>query len=261
MFFKSRKFLLWLVSVMSVLGMYLVVTSLSKRPEIEIDRAEDFGDDEGKFDEKIGRIGETGVVGMQNPKFEHRNKDGEVDRVLGFEELLHEEGDLWDIKKPYMNVFRRSFKCYLTADMGNVLLEPDTKQPSPKEATLMENVVVHIMPEPGGDMKESIIYLDDIFFVSEKSLFSTEGPVKFVSERAEMVGRGMELIYNPEADEIEFLRIIHLERLILKQSSKTSLFGETPSEQKEVSSDKLSLMTFFLIKLPMTCQPNPTMEM
>ncbi len=238
MFFKSRKFLLWFVSVMSVLGVYLVVTSLSERPEIEIDRAEDFGDDEDKFERKIGRIGETGVVGMQNPKFEHRNKNGEVDRVLGFEELLHEEGDLWDIKKPYMNVFRRSFKCYLTADMGNVLLEPDTRQPSPKDATLMGNVVVHILPEPGSDMKEIRIYLDDIFFAGEKSLFSTAGPVRFVTERAEMFGRGIELIYNPEADEIEFLRIIHLERLSLKLSSKTSLFGETPSEQKEVSSDK-----------------------
>ncbi|MHC4740222.1 MAG: hypothetical protein ACYS9Y_15035, partial [Planctomycetota bacterium] len=240
MFFKSRKFLLWLVSVMSVLGMYLVVTSLSERPEIEIDSGEDFSDDKDKFERKIGRIGDTGVVGMQNPKFEHRNKDGEVDRVLGFEELLHEEGDLWDIKKPYMNLFRRSFKCYLTADMGNVLLEPDTRQPSPKEATLMGNVVVHILPEPGSDMKESRIYLDDIFFAGEKSLFSTAGPVRFVSERTEMLGRGMELIYNPETDQIEFLRIIRLERLNLKQSSNTSLFGETPSEQKEVSSDKES---------------------
>jgi len=243
MFFKSRKFLLWLVSVMSVLGIYLVVSSLSERPEIEIGSGEEFSDDEGKFENKIGRIGGTGVVGMQNPKFEHRNKDGEVDRVLGFEELLHEEGDLWDIKKPYMNLFRRSFKCYLTADMGNVLLEPDTRQPSPKEATLMGNVVVHILPEPGSDMKESRIYLDDIFFAGERSLFSTAGPVRFLTERAEMLGRGMELIYNPEADQIEFLRIIHLERLNLKQSSKTSLFGETPSEQKVVSSDKESQST------------------
>jgi len=236
MFFKSRKFILWLVSVMSVLVVYLVVTSLSERPEIEIDSVEEFSDDESKFDNKIGRIGDTGVVGMQNPKFEHRNKDGEVDRVIGFEELLYEEGDLWDIKKPYMNLFRRSFKCYLTADMGNVLLEPDTRQP--KEATLMDNVVVHILPQTGSDMKESRIYLDDIFFAAERSLFSTAGPVRFVSERAEMLGRGMELIYNPEADEIEFIRIIHLERLNLKQSSKTSLFGETPQEKKEVSSDK-----------------------
>jgi len=240
MFFKSRKFILWLVSVMSVLGAYLVVTSLSERPEIGINSGEEFSDGKDKFESKIGRIGDVGVVGMQNPIFVHRNKDGEVDRVLGFEELLHEEGDLWDIKKPYMNLFRRSFKCYLTADMGNVLLEPDTRQPSPKEATLMDNVVVHILPEPGSDMKESRIYLDDIFFAAEKSLFSTEGPVRFVTERAEMLGRGMELIYNPEADEIEFLRIIHLERLSLKQSSKTSLFGETPSEQKEVSSNKKS---------------------
>ncbi len=243
MFFKSRKFLLWFVSVMSVLGVYLVVTSLSERPEIEIDNVEEFSDDEDKFDDKIGRIGDVGVVGMQNPKFEHRNKDGEVDRVLGFEELLHEEGDLWDIKKPYMNLFRRSFKCYLTADMGNVLLEPDTRQPSPKEATLMGNVVVHILPEPGSDMKESRIYLDDIFFAGERSLFSTAGPVRFVTERVELLGRGMELIYNPDADQIEFLRIIHLERLNLKQSSQTSLFGTTTSEQKEVSSDKKSQPT------------------
>ena len=238
MVFKSRKFFVWLISLMAVLGIYLLVTRLSETPRIEIDVPEEFTDTIDEFEGKIGKIGGVGVVSVRNPRFEHRNKDGEVDRVLGFEELLHEEGDLWDIKKPYMNIYRHNFKCYLTADMGNVLFEQDTGQPSPKDATLSGNVIVHILPEAGSDIQRSTVYLDDIVFVSERSLFSTAGPVKLVSENADLLGRGLELIYNAETDRLEFLRIIHLERLHLKQSSRTGLFGPAPSEQKQLSSDE-----------------------
>ncbi|MHC4394465.1 MAG: hypothetical protein ACYS1A_02305 [Planctomycetota bacterium] len=236
MFFKSRKFLLWFGSLAAVLAICLIVTSLSDRPEIEFGGPEEFTDSIDEFEGKIGKIDGVGVVSMRKSRFEHRNKDGEVDRVLGFEELLHEEGDLWEIKKPYMNVFRHNFKCYLTADIGNVLLEQGV--PSLKDATFAGNVVIHILPEAGSSVQESRVYLDDIAFISERSHFSTAGPVKVVAENAEMLGRGVELIYNAEIDRLELLKIVHLENLHLRQSSKAGLFATKASGEKELSSEK-----------------------
>ncbi|HDZ68978.1 MAG TPA: hypothetical protein ENH43_00965 [Phycisphaerales bacterium] len=155
------------------------------------------------------------------------NEEKQVDREFGFEKLLHEIGDEWEIEKPYMNIFRRNFKCYITADRGRVQVETAVGRPSPKDATLTGNVVIHILPENGSNIKESFIYLDDIVFISEKSQFSTAGPVKFVSEDAQLLGTGLELVYNDQAGRIEFLRIIQLESLRIKTSSKASLFSRT----------------------------------
>ncbi len=149
----------------------------------------------------------------------------EVIRVWGFEELLHDTGEEWDIEKPYMNIFRRSFKCYITSDKGRVQVETAAGRPSQKDVTLTENVVIHILPEKAGTIKESFIYLDDVDFISEKSQFSTAGPVKFVSEDVQMLGRGLEVVYNEELDRLEFFRIIHLESLHAKVPVETGLFS------------------------------------
>ncbi|MHC4604771.1 MAG: hypothetical protein ACYS6W_15755, partial [Planctomycetota bacterium] len=142
-----------------------------------------------------------------------------------FERLLHDTGEEWDIEKPYMNIYRRSFKCYVTADKGSVRIETAAGQSSPKDVTLNENIVIHIVPENGSNINESFIYLDDVDFISEKSQFSTPGPVKFVSQDVQMLGRGLELVYNEELDRLEFFRIFHLESLHAKVPAETGLFS------------------------------------
>ncbi len=229
--FDARKFYVWLISLGAVLAIFLLYNLISKTPPIESDAGKKFtgtvaDSNIGGFDGEGGRIGDVDVGGMRKARYTDLDKETkEVIRVWGFEKLLHDTGEEWDIEKPYMNIFRRSFKCYITSDKGRVRVETAAGRPSPKDVTLTENVVIHILPENGSTIKESFIYLDDVDFISEKSQFSTAGPVKFVSEDVQMLGRGLEVVYNEELDRLEFFRIIHLESLHAKVPSETGLFS------------------------------------
>ena len=227
--FGARKFYVWLISLGAVLAIYLLYNLISKTPPIDM-RKEFTGtaadSNLGGFDGEGGRIGDVHVPGVRKAEFIDLDKETkEVIRVWGFEELLHDTGEEWDIEKPYMNIFRRSFKCYITSDKGRVRVETVAGRPSPKDVTLTENVVIHVLPENGSTIKESFIYLDDVDFISEKSQFSTAGPVKFVSEDVQMLGRGLEVVYNEELDRLEFFRIIHLESLHARVPLETGLFS------------------------------------
>jgi lipopolysaccharide export system protein LptA len=233
MVLKLRRFYIWLASLLAVLAIFLLYTSISKTPHIEIGTEVKSTDTLSEFGSKIGMVGDVGVGTIKMARFQHYNENKEVDREFGFERLLHEIGNEWEIEKPYMNIFRQTLKCYITADRGTVQVEEAVGRPTMKDATFTGNVVVHILPEEGSDIKEGFVYLDDIAFISEESQFSTAGPVKFVSEDARMLGRGLELVYNDEAERLEFLKIIHLETLRLKTSSKASLFS---SPEKDTTS-------------------------
>jgi hypothetical protein len=214
-----------------VLAIYLLYICISKTPSISVDAGSELvgSDADSKTngpDGKIGKIGDVGVVTFKKPRYLHRNKNKEVDREFGFEVLVHEEKDRWDIEKPYLNVFQPTFTCYVTADRGKVQVETAVGRPTPKDATFTGNVVFHILPEGSSAVKEGILYLDDIAFLSERTQFSTAGPVKFVSQDAQMLGRGLELIFNDQLQQLEFLRIIDLKNLHIK-SSQTTLHSGT----------------------------------
>ncbi len=229
--FGARKFYVWLISLGAVLVIYLLYSWISKTPPIDIDAGKEFTDtiadgNLGGFVGEGGRIGDVYVPAIRKARFTDFDKETkEVIREWGFEKLLHDAGEEWDIEKPYMNIFRRSFKCYITSDKGRVRVETAVGMVSPKDVTLTENVVIHILPQNDSNIKESFIYLDDVDFISEKSQFSTRGPVKFISQDTQMLGRGLELIYNEELDRLEFFRIIHLESLYAKVPSETGLFS------------------------------------
>ncbi|MFZ0033819.1 MAG: hypothetical protein WAK60_02370 [Sedimentisphaerales bacterium] len=227
---KSRKLYVWLISTGAVLVIYLLYNQLSSTPPIEIDTGAKFADTAAesntvKSDSEIGMVGSVGVGTVQKAKYTHLNTKKQVDREFGFERLLYVEGDEWEIEKPYMNVFRGNLKCYMTADVGKVQVEDAVGKATPKDATLTGNVVVHILPEKGSKIKEGFIYLDDIIFISEKSQFSSAGPVRFTSQDAQMLGKGLEIVYNDELDRLEYLKIIALESLRIRQSSKASMFS------------------------------------
>lgn len=230
--FTSRKFYVWLISLGAVLAIYLLYSRMSQTPEIDFNRRAEFTEtvsdtNVGEHESKIGTIGKAGVGIVHKAWYEHRNKKTKkIDRVFGFEKLLHEIGDEWHIEKPYMNLFQRGFKCYITADEGKVLVKTAVGKAAPKDATFTGNVVIHILPGKSGNIKESFIYLDDIDFISERSLFTTTGPVKFVNEGAQMLGRGLEAIYNEQVSRLEFFRLIHLESLHLKSLSKAAFLSK-----------------------------------
>lgn len=245
-----RKFFIWLISLAAVLAIYLLYNRMSETPPIKIGTAAETVDDSnaGRFDGQIGMIGSIGVRAAQNAKYIHLNSKKQVDREFGFEKLLAESENEWEIEKPFMNIFRHNIRCYLTADRGTVQIETVVGRPNPEDAVLTGNVVIRLLPVGSSRIKQSTIYLDDIAFVSEKSLFSTNGPVKFVNEDAQMLGRGLEIVYNEELDRLEYLRIINLEILRLKTSSGASLFFQTTPTGKrqagtaELSSEKIDVI-------------------
>jgi len=230
--FKSRKLRVWLISIGGILVIYLLYSWLSDTPPIDIDAGKKFAgtvadSNIGGLGGEGGRIGDVGVDSIRRARYVDLNEQNEVVREFGFERLLHDTGEQWDIEKPYINIFRPSFNCHVTADKGSVRIETAAGRSSPKDVALNENVVIHILPENGSTIKESFIYLDDVDFISEKSQFSTPGPVKFVSQDVQMLGRGLELVYNEELDRLEFFRIIHLESLHLKVSPEAALFSSS----------------------------------
>jgi len=248
MIFKSRKLFVWLISLMAVLAIYVLYSWLSRTPHIDVETATEItgavsDTNVGKFDEEIGTIGDVGVGGIQKAIYTHLNKARQVDREFGFEKLLHTTGSEWEVEKPFLNIFQRDFKCYITAGRGKTRVETAVGKTSPKDALLSQNVIIHILPATSGDVKESFIYLDDIIFDSERSEFSTAGPVRFVSQNARMLGKGMELVYNDELDRLEFLRIIHLDNLRLKTSeagllSQSERGGKHSDQTPKLSSDQ-----------------------
>ncbi len=217
--FKLRTILVGLISLAVILAIYMLYSHVSETPQIDIEPAGQFAEAaaEGNvddFDDEIGKISGVGIAAVKKPVFRHL-KNGQVDREFGFEELLHEVRGEWEVEKPYINIYHPNFKCYVTADRGTVQVETAVGRPSPRDATFTGNVVIHLLPESGSDIKKSSIYLDDVAFVTEKSSLSTSGPVRFVSQDAQMLGEGMELIYNEQLDRLELFRIVNLGSLLL----------------------------------------------
>ncbi len=220
-----RKIFIAFISLAAISTIYLFYNRIGKTPPIPMDTDTDaeFIDsvadsDDGGLDNDVGMIGEVGVGTVRKARYITLNENKEIEREWGFERLLHEVRDLWEIEKPYMNIYQRNVKFYITADKGNVQVETAVGKSTPKDATFTGNVVIRILPEGSSNVKKSNIYLDDITFLSEKSQLTTAGPVKFVSEDAQMLGTGLELIYDDVMERLNYLRIIDLENLRIKSS-------------------------------------------
>ena len=235
-----RKFIIGFISLCVVLAAYMLYSRLSSSPSMDtgsgIDIIESAADTNAvDFDSQIGKIGDVGLGTVRKAKYITLNKDKQVEREFGFEKLLSEARDIWDIEKPYMNIYRRNFKCYITADNGQVQVETAVGRTTPKDATFSSNVVVHIISGPPSDIKESFIYLDSIIYLSERSLLSTAGPISFISEDVRMDGTGLELIYSEQAERLEYFKISDLDSLSIK-GTPASMFSpgkvrdEAPAE-------------------------------
>ncbi len=234
---KSRKFIIWLITSIAVLVIFLVYTRFNKTVPIEIDKGpKTQGIVESYPDEDIGQVSKgVGVGTVDVARFIDLDpQTKQVAREWGFEQLLHEQGQEWEINKPFMNIYRSNFKCYITANTGTVLLESGVTRPIAKSAIFSGDVVIRIFSNSSKGVRQSNIYFDDIEFDSERSMFSTAGPVKFVSEQARMTGRGMELIYDAERNRLELLKVLRLETLQLKTEQNTELFSKTEQADKPI---------------------------
>ncbi len=222
-----RKLHIWLVSLAMVAVVYFIVNLINQREPIRIEGDSRTGDvnDYGKFEDEIGKIDDTGIIRVEGSTYQHRNERGEVDREIGFDKVIRKVEDRWELDRPFINFYRTDMSCYITADRGDFQIETVVDEPTPSDGSLEGNVVVHIVPKEASEIKESFIYLDDIVLDGERSMATSVGPIRLESEDVQLTGKGLEFVYNEESGGLEYLRIIEMERMVLKVSSKVSLFG------------------------------------
>ncbi|MGD0571403.1 MAG: hypothetical protein ABSB11_00110 [Sedimentisphaerales bacterium] len=231
MLLYSRRFTIWLVSFLAVLVVYFIYNRLSRTPSIPTDiMTTPAGQLANVRDSNvnIGKVGDVGVGIIKNAHYTTLNAQKQVEREFGFEELLHQDGNNWEIEKPYMNIYRRSFNCSITGERAQVAVEIAGGRITPRQGMLMGNVVIRILPRQKKSVGEMTLYLDDIAFSADKSLFSTAGPVELVSENIRMTGTGVEIIYNGDDERLERLRITNLHSLRIKKWAQGTVLRSTP---------------------------------
>jgi hypothetical protein len=225
----SRKFKIWLTSFLIVLIAFLFFRIFGNVGVIKMSRPDyQIGDMNAiPGDSNAGQVGQAKLEYVERARFETVDpKTRKLRRVVGFERVLHKSGNEWDLDKPYMSVFQDNLRCNITADTGTVELENvEGANPSPKEAILKGNVIVHVLPQGGANRSESFIYLKDVAFDSDRSMLWSNNDVNFVSADADLMGKGLEIVYNNATNKLEYLKIKKVEYLNIKRLAEPA--GDT----------------------------------
>ncbi len=223
-----RKFAIGFVVLGAVILAYLAFMQAGGGPVMDADLRDQFVRETSDGNaapsaDHLGRIGDVGVGGIRQTHLFHTDQTGRIDREFGFEQLLYSEGDQWRITHPWMSLSLGGVHCRITADQGEVQLDTAFDQPSPDDATFTGNVVIRVSPTDPNDPLELYVYLDDLAFIADSSLFSTTGAVRFVSRYAQLTGRGMDLLYDEAHRRLELFRVKELEDLRLRSDLFASL--------------------------------------
>jgi len=217
---EKRKFIIWLSSLIVVLAVYLVYNQIVETPEIRLPQGRQTIIDVNMpgLDEGSAKIADTAIGTVQLSRFvELDEKTKQLRRVSGFERLENppKGSEKWKLVKPYMDIYGDEFNVHITSDHGTAKIETIAGNPSPTDAQLIGNVVIKIKSPDSGGPSDTTINLDDLVYNSERSEFTTDGPVKLTSQNGRMQGNGMILIYNTQLDRIELLKIINMDSLYL----------------------------------------------
>ena len=237
--FSSRKVKIWLLSLTALVVLFIFYNILSQTPVLKVAKhSYEYTDfNVPGMEGGAGRIGDAQVGNIEEARFETLDrKTKRLKRVIGFAKVLHKTGDLWDIDKPFMDIFEDDYTGHFTADSGSVQVETVGSEPSPKDAVLTGNVLIHIVPNSDSEIKEGHIYLDDITYDSDRSMFTTPGSVKYISDDAELVGRGLEIIYDNENNRMVMLKVIEIDFLRVKLLPESAQAQEPVDTAEHVES-------------------------
>ncbi|HLB72654.1 MAG TPA: LPS export ABC transporter periplasmic protein LptC, partial [Sedimentisphaerales bacterium] len=230
-----RKILVGLVALAFIVGAYVMYSRSSKTPTIKIGGGADVNDiNVPTFDGQGGRIGPATVDVLRGTTYIHRDaKTKRIDREFGFAELVRTIGETWEVDKPWMKVYQQDFQLDITADRGITEIQTVVGSSTPKDAIFQGNVTIRILPLEQKKYRETTIHLDNLIFLSDKSQFSTAGPVKLVSEDMNMDGKGLEFVYNDQTEQLDYLRLQRLDSMRIRSSAAAAVsrLDSKPSEQ------------------------------
>lgn len=213
----GRQFKIWFISTCVVVAAFALYKMFGDTGNIQRSKTEYQQENRLLNDVNSGQIGPAKVEYVEHARFETIDPGTrKLKRVVGFEKVLHKAGDLWELEKPYMNVYQENIRCDITGDKGIVELENlQGANPTPKQAIMKGNVVVHVFGQ--GKRADSFIYLDEVAFDSDRSMLWSNDDVNFVSEEADLVGKGLEIVYNNSTNRLEFLKIKKVDYLNIKE--------------------------------------------
>lgn len=236
---NRRKLLVWLAAFVLVVVVYLAYNRLVGTAAIRVqpDQQATAEFDVPDLDTQSAKIGEAvvGTVGKSEYIVLDDNKN--VKRVSGFARLLNPEAgsEEWKLQEPYMKIYGQAVRYEIVSDRGTCQVETIAGSPSPASAHLIDNVKIHILPTSADGPPKSTIYLDDLFYDSERSEFKTDGPIKIISKEGRMEGKGMLLIYNDALGRVEYLKIKELDYLHLKNVSTVASSKATAKSSRTSS--------------------------
>jgi len=233
----GRKFIIWFVSFVIVLGAFLLYRGANDAGVIELTSlnvASDANDANIFAAANAGQIGQAKLKGLRQARFDTVDaKTRKLKRSVGFEKVIHTTGDLWELDKPYMNVFQGKLRCDITSDTGIIEVENvEGSDPTPKSAVLKNNIIIHIMPETVASMSDSFIYLNEVTFDSDRSMFFSDNDVNFISADAHLVGKGLEVVYNSITNRLEYLKIMHVDYLNITSVQKAKKLEEQNAKKE-----------------------------
>ena len=163
--------------------------------------------------------GGVSIVQLKDTRLFRMGPDNNIKQDIRFLDLHQRQGNQVEVTRPFMTLYEDKFKCSVTAEKALIQLESALEKFTPGDATFSGNVVIHIVSTDPNRASEAFIYLDDVVFTAAKSLFSTTGPVRFVSQMARLEGRGMELLYDEQRARLELFRIQTLSKLLLRSKA------------------------------------------
>lgn len=185
------------------------------------------------------QIGDAAIQTAEKSRWSRRDPvTKKIVETGGFSKLLTppEGSSYWGVESPYVTRFEQRFTCRIYADQGRIQMEQLGDMPSHVE--LMKNVRLEIIPvDRQGPDEQTYIYLDTLSYSSDRSEFSTDGPVRVVSRRADLKGRGLVLIYNPRSGRMEYLEVLELDYLLVKDAGASWRTKDSPSKTAAADGD------------------------
>ena len=191
---RLRVISVWVVAISALFIVYRVYNRISDTPVIQPPGTPSAYDlPEPVFGDGPSIAGTTQVGQAENARYTFVDEQTKkVTRVFGFEKLLNPESGSrrWNLQKPYISMYEKTFDCEITADRGALTVETIKGNPSPTEGKLCENVVIRIRAKEANGAEDSVVYMDELIYNSEAFEFSTEGRFGWSVRRPDMEGTG-----------------------------------------------------------------------
>lgn len=215
-----KKVKIFMLAFLAMVAVFLIYSIFFRSPEItRQDGTNVTKIQEPEFDEDAPVFGQTKIGQVKESEFRQVDKNtGQVTRIFRFQELVNpkERGPYLNLIKPSMILYQGRYAYEIVSELGNVEIQDVAGIISPKSARLTKNVVITVTPRENPNLVLSTILMDQLDYDSERSQFSTEGPLKMLSDDAELYGTGMTLIYNEPLNRLELLVIETIDHIRLK---------------------------------------------